>query len=119
MDRSTNIYSFYRVRGTSFLGSHWADRAAKTPVWSILRLTEKVVEGKKGIISTRVFSFVYRRFGERFFQQQIAEDFVTVFGQLVLLGSAAVVLERQDDWPIRCDKGAVTDGENNVLSIKN
>lgn len=59
----------------------------------------------------------YRRLGQRFFEEQIAEDFIAVFGQLVLLCSAAVVFERQDHRVLRRNEGAIANRVDHVLSI--
>ena len=60
----------------------------------------------------------YRIFRQGFFQQQVSENLITVFGHFVLLVPAAVVLEREDERVLGRDERAVADRVDHILQTE-
>ena len=58
----------------------------------------------------------YRVSGQALFEEQVAEDVLGVFGQFVLLGTAAVVLKRQNHRILGRHERTVVDGVNRFLT---
>lgn len=63
-----------------------------------------------------MFYKAYRIFWKWLFEKEFSKNFITILCQLVLLGFAAMVLEREDHWVVRCNKSRISNRVNDILS---